>query len=653
MELLAVGVWGYRRFEKDEGNLDVAGSPVAVVGPNEVGKTSFLQALQHLNHPSEFDRNELTRGGKGEACVRARFALNDDDRAGIASFGGVGKPMILSVWKREGGGINSRLEPELERDLEPRRKLVTALAKVIASKWAQGASDDTLVEQLTKLHDDLVGDEQTLSEELIAGLRAAASAITDSESAPPAVRRLADPLGAVAEHEAKPHPDESARKVLLEQRPRFLWFESDRRELNSSYSTQNPAPQALHNLLAMADLDWDALQAAVGDADDNTAAELIRDANHQFETIFSGRWAQANVQVHLHLNADILHIYVTNRLRRLVPIAERSAGLRHFIALLAFVEQEAAGNDAVVLIDEAEQHLHYDAQADLVRIFTEQTVAKKIIYTTHSAGCLPHDLGTGVRVLEPTGPQGVDPSDWDRSRIRNWFWDDSVPGFSPLLMAMGASTFAFAATRRAVVTEGISDVLLLPTLFREATGDTSLDFQVAPGLAHVDAHGASELDLLASRVVYLVDGDQSGLKKRDKLHEQADIPLERILVLGGEEKELTLEDLLLKDAYIAAVNKELERRQRPMISDNDVSDTRRKHAVKQWAVANLPRGKDDAPSERAVAHHLLDAVRESRLRGEQMTLLDPSRRELVERLHSEIQTLLSQSTYGRTVDGSA
>jgi hypothetical protein len=653
MELLAVGVWGYRRFEKDEGNLDVAGSPVAVVGPNEVGKTSFLQALQHLNHRSEFDRNELTRGGNGKACVRARFALDDDDRAEIASFGGVGKPMILFIWKREGGGINSSLEPELERDLEPRRKVVTALAKVITSKWARGAVDDTLVEQLTKLHDDLVGDEQTLDDEVVDALRAASSELRDDESAPPAAKRLADPLEALAEHEAKPHPDASAREVLLERRPRFLWFESDRRELNSSYSTQNPAPPTLRNLLAMADLDWDALRAAVGESDDNTAAELVRDANHQFETVFAGRWAQANVQVHLHLNADVLHIYVTNRLRRLVPIAERSAGLRHFVALLAFVEQEAAGKDAVVLIDEAEQHLHYDAQADLVRIFTEQTVAKKIIYTTHSAGCLPHDLGTGVRVLEPTGPQGVEPSDWDRSRIRNWFWDDSVPGFSPLLMAMGASTFAFAATRRAVVTEGISDVLLLPTLFREATGDSSLDFQLALGIAHVNAHSAPELDLVASRVVYLVDGDETGLQKRDELHEQARIPLERILVLGGEANGLTLEDLLVKDAYVAAVNKELERRQRPLISESDVGDTRRKHAVNQWAVANLPRGRDDAPSERAVAHHLLDAVQEARLRGEQMTLLDPSRRKLVERLHSEIQTLLSQATYARTVDESA
>jgi hypothetical protein len=116
---------------------------------------------------------------------------------------------------------------------------------------------------------------------------------------------------------------------------------------------------------------------------------------------------------------------------------------------------------------------------------------------------------------------------------------------------------------------------------------------------------------------------------------------------------LTLEDLLVKDAYVAAVNKELERRQRPLISESDVGDTRRKHAVNQWAVANLPRGRDDAPSERAVAHHLLDAVQEARLRGEQMTLLDPSRRKLVERLHSEIQTLLSQATYARTVDESA
>src|SRR5206468_181099 len=98
--------------------------------------------------------------------------------------------------------------------------------------------------------------------------------------------------------------------------------------------------------------------------------------------------------------------------------------------------------------------------ADLVRAFEQQSLAAKIIYTTHSAGCLPSDLGTSVRVVEPI-------PDTDRSRIRNDFWGTSA-GFSPLLMAMGASALAFTPTRRAVLAEGPSDLLLLPSLLKDA-----------------------------------------------------------------------------------------------------------------------------------------------------------------------------------------
>ena len=162
------------------------------------------------------------------------------------------------------------------------------------------------------------------------------------------------------------------------------------------------------------------------------------------------------MRVELDVEGREVHVFATNSSGSLIPIAERSEGLRQFIALMAFVEREAAGRDAIVLIDEAEQHLHYDAQADLVRVFSGQTAAKKIIYTTHSAGCLPHDLGMGVRVIEATGPPELPPQEWERSKLRNWFWEKG-PGYSPLLMAMGAGTFAFAATRKAIVAEGISD----------------------------------------------------------------------------------------------------------------------------------------------------------------------------------------------------
>ena len=116
----------------------------------------------------------------------------------------------------------------------------------------------------------------------------------------------------------------------------------------------------------------------------------------------------------------------------------------------------------ILLIDEADIHLHYDAQADLIQMLSHQQQAAQVIYTTHSAGCLPKDLGTGVRLVEPN-------KDQERSGVENWPWQKDQ-GFGPLLLGMGASTLAFVPTRAALIGEGGSEIVLLPTLIREAVG---------------------------------------------------------------------------------------------------------------------------------------------------------------------------------------
>jgi hypothetical protein len=144
-----------------------------------------------------------------------------------------------------------------------------------------------------------------------------------------------------------------------------------------------------------------------------------------------------------------------------------------------------------------------------VQVLESQEQAAKVIYTTHSAGCLPQDLGRGIRIIVPI-------LETDDSKVINWFWTEELEGtgFSPILIGMGASALAFASTRRAVIAEGASDAILLPTLLREAAEIDRLDYQVAPGLANVDAAAVRELDLVAARVAYLWMATQLVMPKR-------------------------------------------------------------------------------------------------------------------------------------------
>lgn len=126
---------------------------------------------------------------------------------------------------------------------------------------------------------------------------------------------------------------------------------------------------------------------------------------------------------------------------------------------------------------------------------------------------------------------------------------------------MGASTLAFIPLRDSVVGEGPSDIILRPTLFREATGRTHLDFQVVPGLSEVDQPGIIVLDREAPRSVYLLDSDEGGNELHRKLR-GAGIPDAIVFhILDDGRMGLVLEDLIDKDVYVRSVNKELHRSQ--------------------------------------------------------------------------------------------
>src|SRR5260370_350742 len=97
---------------------------------------------------------------------------------------------------------------------------------------------------------------------------------------------------------------------------------------------------------------------------------------------------------------------------------------------------------------------------------------------------------------------------------------------------MGAGAAAFTATRYAVLAEGPSEMILLPSLIRAATGLDILQYQVAPGLSEVPTSQYPDLDLQAARVAFVVDGDSGGLKLKGRLVASG-VPGDRIMAFAN------------------------------------------------------------------------------------------------------------------------
>lgn len=311
-------------------------------------------------------------------------------------------------------------------------------------------------------------------------------------------------------------------------------------------------------------------------------------------------------------------------------MAERSDGLRQFVALQAFTTCERAENP-VLLIDEAEMRLHYDAQADLIQMLSRQTVSPKVIYTTHSAGCLPEDLGNGVRIVDyAKNDEGV-----ATSVVKNNFWNRDGGGLEPLLFGMGAATLAFFPIRRALLTEGESDMLLLPTMFREIFDSASLDFQVVPGLSKTSGINLPILARNGKGIAFILDYDSGG-KAIEKKIVEASFDQAAIFFLKGLTKaELQMEDFV--DPKILAIGahaalSERQPKKGPMAASAFKSNGRLTAIARHYGL----RKPADIPKT-TVAYAILEHLGSNP--GQK--IVDPQKRKIFERIAQNIRAYLS------------
>ncbi len=513
MRLTKVHIRGYKRLADASCNLD--GRLVALLGPNEAGKSSVLEALAWL---SEEDSGELPGPSRSRSVpqhsatqpvVYTRFALEADDHAALSDLDTDDKPHAFIFAKMLDGTWQTNVEPTLNRSRGPLQQALAALDRF-----------DTRFQALIREHDDAQGwigavraciqeaedDRRSPCGEELKSLREWCDERTADGATPAkagdAIARFVGVLDDLnARLDADP-PHLVARKRLRARVPQFLLFDERDRVLQTAYNLadgnlHNNTPPALVNLLSLGETSVPWLQAVQQTGDTTRIKTHLKEVNQRLAQRLQPTWRQAKLTVALYINGDLLEVLIDEDSGATTAIHERSDGLKTFIAMVCFLARHHNDVPPILMLDEAETHLHYDAQADLIDVLQHHVRTSKVVYTTHSPGCLPPDLGTGIRLVAPTADRAA-------SFLRNDFWASNEPGFSPLLFAMGAGAAAFSVCRRAVLAEGPSDMILLPTLIRLATDAPDVGYQVAPGLSSAPAADLTN-EAVAAKVVYLVD----------------------------------------------------------------------------------------------------------------------------------------------------
>jgi len=627
------------------------GDLIALIGPNEAGKSSILRALGLLQSDDPFRRSDEHRRSGTSPELAWCFQLDDDDEAALAEIPEAASVARVVVTKGENGARRWSFHPdEPVRGRATRRELDDLIECFLDSPVIDDVpivEGDDFRQSLQAVLEALRLDVDNFGADIVNLLATTGAQIetldlgfqsddleTEGGDENADARRnllqirdqLARSLNEQARRESGRTPAARVQAILEPRLPGMIIYTQEDRDLRGSYDLEEVAedpPPALRHLRFLSGLDLVQLRQEIRDGLRADVATRRERANRTLRDAFDKSWNQQKVALQIDVNESTLFVHAISLDALdagMSDLSERSDGMRWFASLLAFVH--GWGGKPILLVDEIETHLHYDAQADLINLLGRQEFTAKVIYTTHSFGCLPPDIGNGIRLVEPI--------DETTSQLVNGFWRNGV-GFSPLLTSMGAAAVSFTPSRHAVIVEGPADAILLPTLLRQASdSEQALGFQIAPGVAEVAAAKLSGLKAEAGRVVFLVDGDQGGLENQKKLTDGG-IDSGHIAVLsdstGKTVVALETEDLVDAHLYANAVNGELAcwNDNPPAVTTTDLGSALRTKALKAWCVKN----QLEVPDKVAVAERVIEMATEG-------PVFETARQNLLQQLRTDL-----------------
>ncbi|MEU0482828.1 AAA family ATPase [Streptosporangium sp. NPDC006013] len=560
MQLLRAHVTNYRPTE-DSGEFEIDPQVTCLVGKNESGKTSILQAIYRTNPitPADFDEvldfpSKLTRQLKRKpdsriTAIKATFSLTDEEIAEIEDDLGPGAltGRILTVnygyryrartygFSSDEAAIVKHLRGQLDISLPVYPKVTRAA---------------TLADFLAAM-EEIEGPSGAI-QKMISRIRSWRKQDVDCYLIDEHFKRLLPKFVYFGDYDIM--PGKVSVPDLIERR---------------ATGALEIGEQALLSLLNQAGANLEEF----GQTDNHE--RLIREAENASNAITDevfDFWSQnkelevelrilepePNAQPPLH-RGPILQVRVRNSRHRVtVPFDERSRGFVWFFSFLAYFTDLEDTNDGnlILLLDEPGLSLHGRAQEDLLRLIDERLAPEhQVIFTTHS-------------------PFMVDPAHLDRVRTvmdhdghgtkvsAEIFKADDDTVF-PLLAAMGIElTQTLFIGEHNLLLEGPSDLIYLDILTDaiEAQGKLGLD----PAWIKIPIGGAGKLSTFATLlgankldVAVMVDSSTTGVGAIKRLRDNGQLRDKALIEISEftSANDADIEDLFEPDFYLDLVNR--------------------------------------------------------------------------------------------------
>jgi predicted ATP-dependent endonuclease of OLD family len=563
-----------RRYKNvlDSTEVSVESDVTTLVGMNESGKSTMLDALYRLNpvygdkfvERDDYPRWRWKRDGRKEdlsviSPIEATFQLDEDDLEALRDALGegvvtqetvtVGRRYNDSLWMRvpvdEPRFLKNVLtdHPDAEALLEA-HATVASLKEALASKPKPAPA---VVDAAEETEED--PDENAAAD--AEALERVTSLIGDAED-----------LGAIA------------RTTVRSRMPKFFRFASyqnleGRVDVATLRTQENEQPgaspkQTARALLRLADTDID----SVTDAEFESRTAELEAVSSDLSREMAEYWS-TNPELRIKVEIEPEIVAVPNGQTSVVRYLNfrvedrkhdftnnfslRSSGYQWFFSFLAAFSEFEDRDDVVILLDEPALTLHAKAQRDFLRFINKRLApVGQVIYTTHSPFMV--EQIERVRVVEDRGGDVGSVTSSDALEVG----EDSA---FPLQAALGydLSQNLFIGEQNLLV-EGPSDLAYLDVIGRHLRdqGREGLDerWRILP------AGGASNVPAFVSllgqkvSVTVLLDSGTEGGGKVEAAIKANKIAGKRVVFVGSvlEQKHSDIEDLFTVGDYLGLYN---------------------------------------------------------------------------------------------------
>lgn len=559
-------IYKYKCIENEQ-SFNVEDGITVLVGMNESGKTSILEAMAKCNYFEESDsdfafdtthdyprkqKKAMDKSGVIPDAVKLTYVIDKELKAKIETDIGV---KISSCDFSVTRNYNNKSSWSI--NLTTVDSFVKARTKSVSNK--------TLIKQLQEVHNK-------------SEFSALINSISDDEESDDL--SIFKSLESYFKNEygwGNPVDEYIVRTYLKPNLPKFMYYDDyymlpSRVSLDdiSSSSTNSSADKTAKALLELADIDIDKVVNATDYEDFIAELEatqlIITDelfkywtTNKNLKILFGiDKVEKTDPRNGARIVDHVLDIRVQNQRSGVsLPLANRSKGFNWFFSFLVwFMKIQENRNDTyILLLDEPGLNLHAKAQNDLLRFLSDLADNYQIIYTTHSPFMIETEHLNQVRtVLEKD----------DGTHISECLQEKDPNTLFPLQAALGYTIAQnLFVSEKNLIVEGIADLVYLNLLSTKLNdlGRTSLKSSVTI----VPVGGADKVATFVSllrgndlNMLCLLDTftDQSAKARLDNLIAQNIIKDKRILfyhsVINTDFADV--EDLFSDSDYLTLFN---------------------------------------------------------------------------------------------------